>query len=228
MKLDLLFLEADFQRRELERAVARGGPQDFGALHRQRVRSGLVGDTSIPPELVKTPSKILKVHRERFGGLRWPEFEDLILNYKRTQSFVKGRTGVYTYPTQLAAKYALQLDEPWPEFLLLAKHMVGFVMRKPIYVEKVLPVVMMIARYLVRHNLSPEWVGELYRFFRRELEGSLTPLTVDVRTGEERLGGGGEVVRDYRGNVILPRERRGLDVTALSRILPDLKRLAGL
>jgi len=235
MKLNLLF-ETDAELRGLERLANAGDQDAMRRLHDVRYRTGQIDD-SIPPELAATPSKILKIHKQRFRGFRWPEFEDLILNYKRTQSFEKNRTGYPTYPTQLAARYASQLNEPWPEFLPLAKHMLDYIERNNwnLYINKVSPVVIMIAKYLIKHNLSPSWIGDFYGNLQGRLELALTPTRIDPETGaiEHSTNPEWELAKDYYpglddSSAWVGRERHGESFEDLNRVLPGLKRLANI
>jgi hypothetical protein len=255
MKLSLLFSESDYRFRKKEREAAIGGPEEQHAYMFGMRRRGLI-NAEIPPELINNPSKILEVHKERFGGMRWPEFEDLILNYRKTKSFELGRVGDMTFPTLLAARYALQLDQPWPEFLPLAGIMMKFMFdpshtkrsrySTPLRSHRIKSLPMMLAKYCLKHRLTPKWLTDLYGRFKSELENMYEPYYVDTETGllgsmqtmqahgvenpqvwidpetGDPMVGGLELYSPYSSKGIQDREME------LSRIVPLLEKLLGI
>jgi len=153
-----------------------------------------------------------------------------------------------TFPTQVAARYAMQLDEPWPEFIPLAEHMLEFLFNPdrtsnsnhatPLRAHRIRPVIMMIAKYLVKFQINPPWAKALYDRLYESLERMLTPLGnyTNIETGEignandaqdnpdewESFSDGAVGSQDYAQP-----ENKSENVTTLSRILPDLKKLVG-
>jgi hypothetical protein len=254
MKLRLLY-ETDLDLRKLGRRYGESGTEeDRQALWTAQQRAGFRGDwrMPIPPGFERNPSRILRLHKELFGGQRWLAFEEAILNFRKTKSFELGRVGDMTFPTQVAARYAMQLDEPWPEFIPLAEHMLEFLFNPdrtsnsnhatPLRAHRIRPVIMMIAKYLVKFQINPPWAKALYDRLYKSLERILTPLRYysSIETGEIRshldLAPDGpqdnpDEWEPYEDDMWLwshlQPENKSENVTTLSRILPDLKKLVG-
>lgn len=213
MKLSIL-AETDDELRRLER-TSREDPIARQLFKHRLKRAGRTPDrisrsVPLPNNLLNKPDQLLKFHRDNFGGAAWPELENHILNSKQVESLRRGRVGDMTFPTLTVVKYALQLEDEWPEFLNIAQLMLNFMdpptnsnigsaargshrlggsYSRPMRVNRVSSGLIMIAQYLIKHQLAPEWAHKLYQIllYAQKLQLANREVMSNPETGEVNI-----------------------------------------